>query len=193
MVIGIALEDAKVFTDTLKKIIALTGATPAKRDFDGATIYDFEVPELPNAGAGQNVQFKGPISVAIAKNTVFVSSEPTLLEQVLRGGAPLADSPEFLAVAEKAPAKTSSLTYVRPEESARVSYEMIKSGQFEKALQSASATGGPDVSGVGKLFDKSKLPDFSVFAKYLSAGGGYAVMEDDGVMITNFSLRSANP
>ena len=141
-----------------------------------------------------NVQFKGPVSLAIAKDTLFVSTEPTLLEQVLRGGGPaLADSPAYQAVAKEIPDKVSSLTYVRPDEQARVSYDMIKSGQFEKALQGAAVAGGPDVSKLGKLIDKDKLPDFSVFAKYLSQGGGYSVMDDDGMTFTSFTLRKANP
>ncbi len=70
---------------------------------------------------------------------------------------------------------------------------MIKNGQFEKALQSAAMAGGPDISKFGKFIDKDKLPDFSVFAKYLSQGGGYGVMEEDGLVWTGFTLRKANP
>jgi len=195
MLLGVALEDAAGFTNTLNKIIALAGGAPKKREFQGATIYDFEIPEIPNNNAGvQANALKGPISVTISKNTLFVATEPTLLEQVLRGGgATLADSAGYQAVSKEIPSQVSSLTYVKPEESARVSYEMLKSGQFEKALAGAAVAGGPDVSKVGKLINKDKLPDFSVFAKYLSQGGGYAVLEDDGLTITNFSLRKANP
>ncbi|MFO0954268.1 MAG: DUF3352 domain-containing protein [Isosphaeraceae bacterium] len=193
MLIGVALEDAKAFEGTLAKLIALAGGEPKKRDFQGTTIYDFEVPDLPNAN-GRNVQLKGPISVAVAKNTLFFTSDPSLLEQVLRGGsAPLAESPAYQAVAKQIPGQVSSLTFVRPEESARLSYDMLKSGQFEKALQGAAVAGGPDVAKLNKYYDKEKLPDFSLFAKYLSNGGGYALMEDDGVTITNFTLRKNNP
>jgi hypothetical protein len=114
---------------------------------------------------------------------------------LLRGGGPaLADNPSYQAVAKEIPDKVSTLTYIRPDESARLSYEMIKNGQFEKALQGAAAAGGgPELPKVGKYFDKDKLPDFSVFSKYLAPGGGFAVMEDDGVTFTNFTLRKANP
>ena len=195
MLVGVALEKASDFQNTLNKLIALAGGSPKKREFQGTTIYDFEIPDLPNANPNVNAnRLKGPISVAIAKNTLFLASEPTLLELVLRGGAPtLADSAGFQAVAKEIPALTSTLTYVKPEESARLSYEMIKSGQFQKALSGAAAAGGPDISKVGKLINKDKLPDFSVFAKYLSQGGGFTVMGDDGVTITSFSLRKTNP
>lgn len=193
MVIAVALEDAPAFTKTLNKLIALAGGAPKKREFQGSTIYDFDLPEMPNA-AGANVKgVRGPVSVTIAKNTVFLATEPTLLEMVLRGGPSLADTPGFQAVAKEIPPQSSSLSYVKPEESARVSYEMIKSGQFEKALAGAAVAGGPDVSKVGKLINKDKLPDFSVFTKYLSQGGGFAFQDEDGLTITNFSLRKTNP
>ncbi len=96
MLLAVALEDSKTFQNTMNKLIALSGGTPKKREFQGTTIYDFEVPEMLNNnpnGPGGNVTFKGPISVAIAKETLFLANEPTLLEQVLRGGGPnLADS-----------------------------------------------------------------------------------------------------
>ncbi|GAC1470427.1 MAG: hypothetical protein NVSMB9_15520 [Isosphaeraceae bacterium] len=193
MLLAVALEDQSAFQNTLTKLIGLTGGAPKKREFQGTTIYDFEMPEIPNAKAG-NVQIKGPISVAVAKNTVFVSSEPTLMELVLRGGgSALSDSPAYQSVAKEVPNKVSSLSYVRPDEQARVSYDMIKNGQFEKALQGAAVAGGPDVSKLGKLINKDKLPDYSVFAKYLSQGGGYGVMSEDGMTFTNFTLRKSNP
>ncbi len=194
LLVGIALEDAKAFQNSLNKIIALANGAPKKRDFQGTTIYDFAIPNMPNAGAGNVNKIKGPISLVISKNTLFVSSEPTFLEQVLRGGgSSLADSSAFQAVAKEIPESTSSLSYTRPEEQARLSYDMIKNGQFEKALQSAAMAGGPDISKFGKFIDKDKLPDFSVFAKYLSQGGGYGVMEEDGLTWTGFTLRKANP
>lgn len=195
MLLGVALEDSKAFQNTLTKIIGLAGAAPKTREFQGSTIYDFDLPELPNnPAAPQGRQFKGPISLTIAKNTLFVSSEPTLLEQVLRGGSPaLADSTSFQAVAKEIPDKVSSMTFVRPEEQARLTYDMIKSGQFEKALQGAATAGGPDLSKISSVLDKDKLPDFSTFAKYLSQGGGYSVQEEDGVTITTFTLRKGNP
>lgn len=197
MVLAVALEDSKAFQNTLNKLIAMAGGSPKKREFQGTTIYDFEIPDLPNNANPGNAnvrQFKGPISVAVAKNTVFVSSEPTLLEQVLRGGGPsLSDSPVYQAVAKEFPEKVSSITFVRPEEQARLSYDMVKSGQFEKALQGAAVAGGPDLGDLSKLIDRDKLPDFSIFAKYLSQGGGFGVQEEDGVTFTSFTLRKANP
>jgi hypothetical protein len=189
LLFGVALEDTKKFQATLSKIIQIAGGAPAERDFQGTKVYDFKLPEMPNANNGQNNPFNGgTASVAVAKDTVYVANDPAFLESVLRGGTSLADSPNFQAVAKQIPAKSSTLTYAKSDEQARATYDMIKSGQFEKQLK--ANPNGPDPS---KLFDKSKLPDFSVFAKYLSAGGGFGLMEDDGVTFTSFTLRKTNP
>ena len=191
ILIAVALEDAKKFQNTVNKLIALANGQPTKRDFQGTTIYDFKVPEIP--GAAANNPIKGVVSVAIAKDYVMVATEPGLLEAVLRGGsATLADNPAFQAVIKDLPSTTSMLSYAKPEEQARASYDMIKSGKFEKALQQANP-GGPDLSGLSKIFDKDKLPEFSVFAKYLSDAAGYGEMDDDGFVFTSFSVRKAKP
>ena len=67
-----------------------------------------------------------------------------------------------------------------------MSYDMIKSGAFEQAFK--NTPNAPNVN-----IDKSKIPDFSVFAKYLSQGGSFGLMEDDGTTFTSFTLRKTNP
>ena len=150
---------------------------------------------MPPDPAPNNPFNGGTISLAIAKDTFFVSSEPAMLELILRGGgSPLADNAEFQRVTKDIPSQTSTLSFAKSEEQARASYDMVKSGSFEKAFQQQAApAGAPDLSKVAKLFNKDKLPDFSVFAKYLNQGGGYGVQDEDGFVQTNFSLRRNNP
>ena len=198
MLLGIALEDSKAFQNTLSRILEIAGASPKKREFQGTTIYDFEVsmPNLPNNPNGGNLQqLKGPISVAIAKDTLFVTTDTTLLEQILRpGGVPLAESATYQTIAKEMPPKVSGTTFVRPDESARLSYDMLKSGQFEKALaQGMAAQRGGQAPEIPKLINPDKLPDFSVFVKYLTLGGSYSVTDDDGLVSTGFTLRKNNP
>jgi hypothetical protein len=175
----------------------LAGASPKKREFQGTTIYDFELPNLPAAN-GANVQLgaRGPVSLAIAKDTLFLTSDTTLLEQILRpGGVPLADSPVFMTVAKEIPQKVSGMTFVRPDEQARLTYDMIKNGQFEKAILQGMAAqrGGQAPAELPKMINPEKLPDFSVFAKYLTLGGSYSVSDEDGLVATGFTLRKNNP
>ncbi len=200
LLVGVALEDAKAFQGTLSRIIEMAGAAPKKREFQGTTIYDFDVPmpNLPNNPGGPNIQatIKGPISLAVAKDTLFLTTDTTLLEQILRPGiVPLADSPTYQTVAKEMPEKVSGTTFVRPDEQARLSYDMIKSGQFEKALLRgmAAGRGGQAPPELPKFIDSNKLPEFSVFAKYLTLGGSYSVADEDGLLSTGFTLRKNNP
>ena len=85
LLVGIALEDAKKFQATLGKIIAIANGTPKTREFQGTTIYDFAIPQMPNQAPNSPLA-SGTVSLAIAKDTLFVATEPSLLEAVLRGG-----------------------------------------------------------------------------------------------------------
>ena len=112
-----------------------------------------------------------------------------------RGGVPLAESSTYQTVAKEIPQKVSGMTFVRPDEQARLSYDMIKSGQFEKALLQgmAAGRGGQAPPELPKIINADKLPDFSVFAKYLTLGGSYSVADEDGLLSTGFTLRKNNP
>jgi len=198
VLVGVSLEDSKAFQNTLARVLELAGAAPKKREFQGTTIYDFDVsmPNLPNNPNGGNLQtLKGPISLAIAKETLFLTTDTTLLEQVLRpGGVPLAESPTYEMVAKEIPQKVSGTTFVRPDEQARLSYDMIKSGQFEKALiQGMAASRGGKAPEIPQIIDPNKLPEFSVFAKYLTLGGSFSVSDEDGLVSTGFTLRKNTP
>jgi len=199
VLLAVHLEDAKAFQNTLNQLLTLTGADPVKREFQGTTIYDFSIGNLANNPAAPDVNIqaiRGPISLAIAKDTFFVTTNTALLEQVLRpGNSALADSNAYQAVAKELPEKASGMTYVRPDEQARLSYDMVKTGQFEKVIQQAAAgaRNGRELPNLDKLIPTDKLPDFSLFAKYLSLGGGYSVMDEDGFVMTSFTLRRNNP
>lgn len=195
VVVAVALDDAKAFQNTLDRILGMVNANPKKREFQGTTILDFDLPELPNQGGAQ-VKIKGPISVAIANDSLYMTTDGSLLEQVLRPGAvPLSESSAYQTVAKELPEKVSGMTFVRPDEQARLSYNMLKSGEFQKAIEQAVQAGaqGKPAPKVPQLIDPDKLPDFEVFAKYLTLGGSYSVMDDDGFTQTGFSLRKNNP
>jgi len=154
LLVAVALEDSKTFQNTLNTLFALAEAHPQKREFLGTTVYDFELPEIsipddPRSGKkrGALPLLKGPISVAIAKDTLFISREPTLLEKVLRGGGPtLADSDAYRAFARETPDRVSSITYVRPDEQARLAYALLKNGMLETGLHGMAVGLGPDLA-----------------------------------------------
>ena len=138
------------------------------------------------------MQLDGPVSLAIAKDHLFLTTEPTILEQVLRsGGASLADSPEYQAVAKNFPETSSTQSYQKPEEGVRLLYDMLKNGGLLKAIKEQNPNA--DVEKLKEVVDPAKLPDFSVIAKYLAPGGGFGMMDDDGIVFTRFTLKKANP
>jgi hypothetical protein len=190
--IAIDLEDAKAFQNTLNTIFDLAKVSPKKREFQGTTIYDVELPENLGAGQGVNLPTGGTVSLAIAKDTFFIATEPTILEQVLRsGGASLAENPAYQSVTKHMPAQASMASYEKPEEQARVLYDAVKSGQFDKAVDQARAAAGKQ-GAKPQLFDPAKLPEFSVFSKYLTQGGSFGIMDEDGFTVTLFSLKKAS-
>jgi hypothetical protein len=196
MLLGIALEDAKAFQNTVNRLFEIAQAAPHKREFQGTTIYDVDMPNLPNPNGG-NAQIKS-ISFAVAKDTFFVTSDTTLLEQVLRpGNAILSDNAGFQSIVKEIPERVSGMTFVRYDESARLTYELVKTGQIDKAVRQAlGGPGGPrrqQLPPVGKILATEKLPEFSVVAKYLSVAGSYSLMDDDGFLMTGFTLRRSGP
>ena len=105
------------------------------------------------------------------------------------GGEPLANNADFQAMAAKLPAKNSILTYDKTEEQARVLYDLVKGGGLQQMLDQANANNQGEK--VKNPIDPAKVPDFSVFAKYLGQGGSYGVMDEQGLTITSFTLRKA--
>ncbi len=79
-----------------------------------------QIANLANNPAAPDVNIqaiRGPISLAVAKDTFFVTTNTTLLEQVLRpGNSALADSNAYQAIAKEIPEKASGMNYVRPDE-----------------------------------------------------------------------------
>jgi hypothetical protein len=199
MLLAVALEDSKAFQATLSRLFEITQGAPKKREFQGTTIYDVDLPQMPNPNAPGAQPFGKQISFAVAKETFFVTTEAALLEQVLRpGGAPLEENAGFQSVAREMPEQISGMTFVRPEESAHVVYDLVKSGQYEKAMQQMMGANarGPrpqQIPPIGKVIPNEKLPDFAAIAKYLTLGGSYSVADDDGFTMTGFTLKHQGP
>ena len=157
------------------------------------------MPNMPNPNAAGAQPFKGSISFAVAKDTFFVTTDTTLLEQVLRpGSATLEENAGFQSVVKEIPERVSGMTFVRPDESARLSTTSSRAASTRRPSSRSWAANarGPQAAAapaVGKVIANEKLPDFSVFAKYLSLGGSYSLMDDDGFTMTGFTLKRQGP
>lgn len=190
MVVAFALDNPAAAQTTLNKIIDMANATPKKRTFQGETIYDFELPaELEVAASG----IEGPISLVIAKNYMFISTEPTLIEQILRGGyQSLTDTDEYQAVSKHFPSMTNIVGFTRADDSIQGVYSMLQGDQFRLALEQMKAQAPEDAPDLAALFDPKLLPEFDAIKKYLQPSGSYAVPDDDGVVMTQFTLKKPN-
>jgi hypothetical protein len=185
-VIAIALDDPKTAQNTLNKIFDMVKATPKQRPFQGTTIYDIEIPaEMAASG------LTGPIALAIAKDHLFISFEPTLLELILRGGyQALSENADYQAVSKHFPSQTSFQGFDRPEEGARAFYGMLGNEQFRTALDQMRAA--PNAPSLGEVLDPKLLPEFSVIEKYLSPRGGFGVQGEDGAVFTQFTIKKGH-
>jgi len=199
MLLSVALEDSKAFQATLNRVFEITQGAPKKREFQGTTIYDVDLPNMPNPNAAGAQPFKGQVSFAVAKDSFFVTTDTALLEQILRpGSATLEENAGFQSIVKEMPERVSGMSFVRPDESAHLLYDLIKSGQYEKAMQQmlgANARGPrpQQIPPIGKVIANEKLPDFSAVAKYLSLSGSYSLMDDDGFTMTGFTLKRQGP
>ena len=175
---GIALEDAKAFAGTLNRLIEIAGCLAEEAGVPGDHDPRLRRP-MPNPAEGQpQPGIKGPISVAIAKDTLFVTTDTTLLEQVLRPGKrALADNAAVPDFAKEIPEGQRD-DFRPPGRAGPGVLRAVKSGQFEKALHQArpDVPRRPGPAAVPKISTRTSCPSFSVLAKYLTLGGSYGVV-----------------
>ncbi len=82
------------------------------------------------------------------------------------------------------------MSYVRPDESARLSYDMVKNGQFEKAIQQAAwPAAAADDARPGQTDPGRQAAGFLGLRQVSVAGRQLSVMDDDGFTMTGFTLR----
>ena len=171
VVVAVGLKDAKKFQATLIKITKTPGFPGKTREFKGATIIEFEVPDL---SGGLEPKMAG---LAIGKDQLMFSNDVTAVESMLRGdtdGDALVDSAEYKAIAEHIPAKSSIASFSRSDSQMEALWEMAKGGQAGLFLP---------------MIDFEKLPSFDSVKKYLTPNGGYAVPEKKGVLFVSFGTK----
>jgi len=191
MLVGVALDDAQAFSATLDKMMQQVGGKAKKREFQGHVIYDIESQGAGPDGEAQVVE----MGVAVAQDYFFFSNNVTLLEKVLRGGddvEPLAQSLDYRLVASRVPDSAGGITFGRPEQSWRMLYEMIRSGQLRDSMAGA-AMFFPSLLNLSQAIDGEKLPEFDVVRRYLAPSGGFIQSDEDGILYVSFTLRKESP
>lgn len=157
--------------DKVKKLLAKAaksdGFDGKIREFQGTTVYEMA---FDAAGAEKS------LVVTVTGSTLVVGTEPTSVENVIRGksgGSSLADSAGYKKLAKHMPGKVSILSYQKQDSQLRTGYEQLKS-------LDADTLGGLDVS---------KLPEFEVIQKYLRPSVSYVVPDENGALQVGFTLK----
>ncbi len=88
--------------------------------------------------------------------------------------------------------------FSRMDEAFRVNYELIRTNQMPKSeslmgklLNNMLAEGKPGTVRQRQL-DGSKLPEYSEVKKYFGPAGSFITSQDDGWLLTGFTLEKSN-
>ena len=171
VVVALGLKDAKKFQATLTKLTKTPGFPGQSREFKGATIIEFEVPDLSGSLEPKMA------GLAISQDQLMFSNDVTAVEAMLRGstdGDALVDSAAYKTIAENLPAKASIVSFSRNDSQIEALWDAAKGGQAGAFLP---------------MIDFAKLPEFDTVKKYLTPNGGYSVPDKKGVLFVSFGTK----
>lgn len=171
VLVALGLKDAKKFQATLTKLTKMPGFPGQSREFKGATIIEFEVPDLSGSLEPKMA------GLAISQDQLMFSNDVTAVEAMLRGtteGDALVNSAAYKTIAEHLPAKSSIVSFSRSDSQVKTLWDMAKGGQAGLFLP---------------MIDFSTLPDFDTVKKYLTPNGGYSVPDKKGVLFVSFGTK----
>lgn len=169
--VALGVKDAAKVRKTLSSAAKADGSEVKTRSFQGETIYEVE----QEVGAVSQ-----KLAIAVAADSLVMTSKPEFVEQMIRGGAradSLQENDVYRRLSKHFPAETSMISFQRPNSQVKAVYEAAK--QFD--LNSV---------GVPLDIDFSKLPEFEVIEKYLQASGSWAVPHESGGEVTGIILRN---
>jgi hypothetical protein len=160
-VFALGVNDAAALKKTLAKAAKADSFPGKTREVDGATVY-----ELPAQGNDDVT-----MSTAVSGEALLFATSAKLIDRVLRGETKnsLADSEEYVQIAEHFPKRTSIIGFSRADSQMETVYEQLKKQESDD-------------------IDLSKLPDFSVIKKHLRPSGGFAVPDKKGALFVGFYL-----
>lgn len=159
----------------LRKFSETPGFPGSIREFRGINIY-----ELDTTG-----QLGAKLGATSARGHLFVSSNVTLIDQIIRGDvAPLKDDRSWLEVRKFIPDDVSIVGFQKQDPQARMGYDLLRSsGNAEDLFE------GPFADLFADL-DLSTLPPFQSLEKYMVPTTSYAIPDERGVFLIQFGLRS---
>jgi hypothetical protein len=157
-------------------------------------------------------------AVAVANGHLYIASHVDILIKVINHASQVkAQTAGIIAVGKTSPSLDSSSDlnmvllemeqgfqakeicfrhFSRTDEEYRPTYELMKNGQmptsetmFGKMLNGMFGDQKPGAAPREQKIDASKLPEFDVVRRYLGPAGAFMTVEQDGWLLTGFTLR----
>jgi len=172
--LALGVKDPKQAKTVLSTIADSDGISMETREFRGEKIYEMQLPLPSVGGLGQGAD-PVKMGITVAKNSLMIASNVTLLEQALRDSDvnALSDSKEYQQIADHFPSQTSIMGFQNQSSQLKAAYELFRSGTAGDFLENV---------------DFSKLPPFEAIEKYMPASGSYVIPDEKGALMVSFSL-----
>jgi hypothetical protein len=176
ILVALELTDAARMSTVLDTLQQVAGSPLKRRSFQGATLYDIEIPgELSTA-----------VSLMVARQTLFIGSNPQRIEQIARGDEAansLRDSASFKRLSADAPASAS----VWGMEQSGIELEgLIEQIELLFALLNPGEDEDLDLDEAG-----DELPSAETLEKYVTESFFYAIPDPRGVYMESHTPRIA--
>jgi hypothetical protein len=193
MAIG-TIKDQKIVGDALARSMR-TDPLVRKRDVFGATSWEVKGTAKP-VKPGETPPPPPPdAALCVTNNKFYVATNSALLDKVLgpQNGPPLKDREDFKRVQafwdQAAGANPCLRMFSRMSEDFRVSYELWKTNQLEKAESIYCRLLAKWAKNGHMPLDGHKLPDYSQIGKYFGSAGVQINPYGDGWDIVGFALK----
>lgn len=174
--VALEVKDAGNARKTLRKLAQIQGVQFKEREFQGETLYEFE---MPDTGDGE----PSSAGIVVAENHLMFANDVKLLEQVLRGSEgreSLADSAEYKRIAARFPENAVGSSFARENDPLQAIRALVGNPFL---LHS------PLLADDGHASLADKLPAPEAVKKFSALSGSYVQPDERGLKIISFSLK----
>ncbi|MBW3598270.1 MAG: hypothetical protein KY475_13485 [Planctomycetes bacterium] len=195
--IGIKLNDADAFRDTLQTLMAPAKERLEEKSFGGASYYLAPSPDRDDNAQSRPLVRQPTPSFGIVGDYLLLADSEKLFQQAVRcksdPGRSLAGELDYKLIASKISRQPGGdspglITFRRPEEGMRNLYELA-AGQQTRDILGQRADRNRAFGALHQALQDNPLPPFAVVQKYLAPGGAMLVSDATGFHYTGFSLK----
>ena len=172
VLVALGVTDEASASEVVARLAEIAGLEA--REFRSTTIYEMSIPGDDEHSLG----------LAVVDGKLILAMGSDALEQTVRNDndrRPLAESEDYLRVAEHFPKDALAVQFSRPAEQYRGLYENLRSGTAAEQF--------PGIQDVFEKIDFTTLPEFDVIAGYIHPAGSFTVKDDNGFFMKAFQLK----